>query len=102
MRNEKNRSPKKIWLNGMANPNNAGQTAIQEPEVDPNFFGIDNDGPLPLEDNTDEEVVVPETITPISEDQLVEFVELVDPLSECDDFGFEKYREAKNLLHYIL
>jgi len=29
MRNEKNWSSKKIWLNGMVNPNNAGQTAIQ-------------------------------------------------------------------------
>jgi len=102
MRNEMNWSPKKIWLNGMINPNNAGHTAIQEPEVNPDSFGIDNDGPLALEGNSDEEVVVPETITPISEEQLEQFVEQVDPLCECDDFGFEKYREAKLLLQSII
>jgi len=86
----------------MVIPNNAGHTAVQEPEVDPDSFGVDNDSPLALEGNSDEEVVVPETITPISEEQLKQFIEQVDTLSECDDFGFEKYREVKLLLQSII
>ena len=57
MRNERNWSPKKIWLNGMINPNNLGHTAqhTSSPQVDPNVFGIDDDGPLPMQDDINEE-----------------------------------------------
>ena len=103
MINERNWSPRKIWLNGMVNPNNAGQTAVQDCEVNPDIFGVDDDGPLGLElDPNEEAVVVPETLSPINEDQLTEFVDQIDPLGDCDDFGFEKYSEARQLLHRII
>ena len=45
---------------------------------------------------------MPETLSPINEDQLTEFVDQIDPLGDCDDFGFEKYSEARQLLHRII
>ena len=80
MRNEKNWSPRKIWLNGMVNPNNAGQTAVRDHEINPDVFGIDDDGPFSLELDPDEEaVVVPDTLSPLTEEQLTEFVDQIDP-----------------------
>lgn len=106
MRNEKIWSPKKIWLNGMINPNNVGQTAVQHAfssQVDPNVFGIDDDSPLPMQPQEEEEgVIVPDTVVPLTETQLEEFVDQIDPLGDCDDFGFDKYTEARQLLLSII
>ena len=76
----------------MINPNNLGHTAIQHAssQMDPNVFGIDDDGPLPMQADINEEedggVVVPDTVVPLTETQLEEFVEGIDPLGDCDDF----------------
>ena len=92
----------------MINPNNSGQTAVQHASspVDPNLFGIDDDGPLPMQSYLNEEeeqgVVVPDTVIPLTESQLEEFVDQIDPLGECDDFGFDKYSQARQLLQSML
>ena len=47
----------------MVNPINARQTAVQDCEINPEIFGVDNFGPLSLElDNDEEAVVVPDTL----------------------------------------
>ena len=36
------------------------------------------------------------------ETQLEEFVERIDPLGDCDDFGYDKYTEAWQLLQSMI
>ena len=67
LRTENHWSPNKIWLNSMIQ-------AHEEPtpnEVSEEY-GIDFDGPLPT--NEVGTVVVPETITPLDDDELAEFM----------------------------
>ncbi len=78
MRNERNWSPKKIWLNGVIDPTNASHTAIRDitdptPDI-PEEFGIDPEGPLPLNPDEDGEVVVPDIVAPLSGQALDEFI----------------------------
>ena len=42
------------------------------------------------------------TVVPLNETQLEEFVEQIDPLADCDDFGFDKYTEASLLLQSMI
>ena len=58
MRNEKNWSPKKMWINGMINPVNQSQVGVYF-DIDPEMYGIDDEGPLPLEAESMATVVVP-------------------------------------------
>jgi len=104
MRNERNWSPKKMWLNGIINPLHSSEIAIRDAlEVDPAEYGIDHDGPLPIDLLADEtaEVVVPETVSILTGDELQQFVEEVDPLGECDDYGVGKYILAHQILQTL-
>ena len=56
-------------------------------------YGVDCDGPPPL-DVDDHEVVVPETTCSISESRLAELQSLYDPLSPCDDFAISLYHDV--------
>ena len=99
MRNERNWSPRKMWLNGMVNPINSSQTAVQSPEINPNEYGVDFEGPLSLLSEANESaVVVPETIMFFERQQLNEFVSEINPLEECLDYGIGKYVRARQLL----
>ena len=99
MRDERNWSPRKMWLNGMVNPINSSQTAVQSPEINPNEYGVDFEGPLSLLSEANESaVVVPETIMFLERQQLNEFVSEINPLEECHDYGIGKYVRARQLL----
>ena len=56
-------------------------------------YGVDHDGPPPL-DVDDHEVVVPETTCPISASTLAELQSLYDPLGLCDDFVISLYHDV--------
>lgn len=73
LRTERNWSPRKIWINGMIDPERQSQTAVKDvvsgfvPESVEDF-GVDHDGPFP-----DEQLFtigVPETICPLPDAQL--------------------------------
>ena len=106
MRNERNWSPKKIWLNGVIDPTNASHTAIcdiTDPTPDiPEEFGIDPEGTLPLNPDEDGEVVVPDTVAPLSGQALDEFILQANPLEECSDYGVGKYTTVHQLLNDLL
>ena len=82
VRTERNRSPRKIWLDGVLDPNNREQIAIRdiidELPFDSFFgFGIDSGGPLSCE--SDNYVEVPETQIPGDLD-ITRLEEEVEPL----------------------
>ena len=60
-------------------------------------FGIDPEGPLPEEDAGT--VTIPETLPPISEEDLQEFLGIVDTDTSFDDLGVQHYMDCKE---YIL
>ena len=76
LRTERNWSPRKIWTNGMIDPERQSQTAVKD--VVNGFvpqsigeFGMDHEGPLPDEQLFT--VDVPETVCPLPEDSAVGF-----------------------------
>jgi hypothetical protein len=106
VRTEHNWSPGKMWFNGMCDPLNSNQRGIrkvQEPltETELENYVIDSDGPLPAED-TDMTVEVPETVCPLSHEQLSEFMWSLNSLLPAEDHGMSLYSNAKTLLCEIL
>lgn len=96
LRTERNWSPRQIMMNSL----------IKEVEISSNIdnpptnYGIDFDGPV-----ADEEigtVEVPETLLPLDEEDLQEFLQFVDTESVFEDFGFQHYTECRQLLHSML
>lgn len=100
LRTERNWSPKKIWMNGVLDPNNQELTAIRD-IVDPvpheglDLFGIDREGPLPFDLNEYTTVEVDDTECPLNETDRDAFVNLFDPLESCEDYGIDLYSNAR-------
>ena len=103
LRTEHNWSPKKIWINGVVDPNRRDQLAVRD-VLDPlpsdtATFGVDPCGPLPI--NPDEEsegVLLEDLVCPLSCRDLEEFNEVFDPLSVCDDYGVSLYLTARDFI----
>ena len=62
--------------------------------VVPQDYGIDWDGPCVT--NIVENVEVPSTISPLSDEQMEELKQLVDPLQHCNDHGISLYTATCN------
>ena len=70
--------------------------------IDPDEYGVDEEGPLSLEMDCDDDVVVSGTIVPLVGRQLDAFQQAVDPLEQCDDLGVSMFVRAKQLLSQLL
>ena len=105
LRTEHHWSPHRIWLNGVLDPNRAGQTGIRD-IVDPvpteglHSFGIDYYGPLST-DYDDDTVEIPETAIPISVEQLQDFLDQIETLPN-HNHGIDTFMEARELLGLIV
>lgn len=103
LRTEHHWSPKKIWMNGMVDPDNRDLTAVRD-VIDPlpadvTGFGIDPSGPLPLDLSEGLEAVVVEDLEcPLNGDDVDEFNDLFDPLCMCDDYGVALYLAARQFV----
>jgi hypothetical protein len=79
------------------NADSASLEGIVENETVDNDYGIDwND---PCVTNTVEHVDVPTIQCPITEQQLSQLKEIVDPMQECDDYGFLLYQTTRAFVH---
>lgn len=102
LRTENNWSPNKIWSSGIINPRNQDQTALRDPadeDVAPDnieLYGIDHDGPVPIEESSEVEVLPPSC--PLTSDSLELLQQNIDPLRESDYFGIDIYLEALSLV----
>ena len=56
-------------------------------------YGIDPEGPIAEEDAGT--VVIPETLSPLSEDDLQDFLSTVDTDMPFDDLGVQHYTDCK-------
>lgn len=95
IRTENNWSPKKMWLNSIIQAND-------EPDTVSSDFGIDCDGPMPEEDIVT--VVVPETVSPLDDDEIKDFMSVASPDSAFTsiDEGVSHYVHCKSILEHKL
>ena len=90
-------SPNKIWLNSMIQ---AGNEPLLANEVSEDY-GIDFAGPLPPEDVGT--VVVPDTISPLDDDEFAEFIVIVNSnYSASNDDTVNHYIFCKTRLYEFL
>ena len=95
LRTERNWSPRQIMINSMIKESEVYQSS----EVPPSDYGVDYDGPLP--DNEVGTVCVPETC-PLDNEDVVQFMDHVDTVSQFEDLGIEHFIECKQFLHTLL
>ncbi len=77
--------------------NNCTVTIMLLLSQDEALYGIDWDGPSPLEDDA-ESVIVPECPCPLNDDEVDELAALVSPLQASQDYGIDLYQLA---LHFV-
>lgn len=109
LRTEKHWSPNQIWINGMLDANNRQQTAVRDiwdsTRDNSYMLGIDaNEQNISEFDylTTDTQVVVPETINPLSEEQYMALISLFSPLDPSDQYGIEIYVNSRSYLRRYL
>ena len=86
---ENSMTPNQLWIMGMAQLNTDSSSvegSIENVDAD---YGIDwND---PCVTNTVEHVDVPTNQCLLTEQQLSELKDIIDPMQDCDDYGFSLY-----------
>ena len=101
VRTERNWSPYQMWANGMMHHDNPlAHGGVDEEPSDIEYFGIDPDGPTPLE--SDNNVVVDEI--DLGDNQLLTSyaLEVIDPLRESSHMGIDIFQEALELVSHKL
>ena len=98
LRTENNMSPYQLWVRGMTQLNSDG-TAIQGVMEGgtADLYGIDWDGPCVVQ--MTEDVPVPTTNCPITQQQYEELNEMVDPIQICHDYGVSLYTAVRAYVH---
>ena len=59
-------------------------------------YGIDTEGPIAEQDAGT--VIIPETFSPLSEDDLQDFLSIVDTETPFDDLGVQHYVDCKQCI----
>ena len=96
IRTERNWSPRQIMFNSLIQESDA-QGNI---EMIPSDFGVNYEGPVP-----DEEigtVEIPSTTVPLDEDDLQEFLDIIDTETFFDDLGIQHFCNCKEFLQTFL
>lgn len=87
VRTARNWSPHQIMLNSMIQEEDISDTVCSDD------YGIDPEAPIAEEDAGT--VVIPETLSPLSEDDLQDFLSTVDTDTPYDDLGVQHYMDCK-------
>ncbi|XP_028418230.1 uncharacterized protein LOC114543463 [Dendronephthya gigantea] len=88
-----NRTPMQLYVlgllrmqgNGLSEMDYLENLSVEEIES----YGIDYNGPLPLDSDEEEHVTVPATTSPLSHERHEELVRLVNPLRQSNNFGID-------------
>ncbi len=96
LRTERNWSPRKIWTNSVIRDTVDTSFNLQ----DSHTYGIDLTAPLPDEDLVT--VDVPDTVSPLSGDQLEQFLASIDTQSVFEDYGVAHFIDLRRLLDSML
>ena len=64
-------------------------------------FGIDWDGPIPQVDDNDSSVVVDPPRSPLSQQELMELTEFINPTEPCQDYGLNLYMDCLDFVSHL-
>ena len=92
VRTEQGFTPSQLFTSGALRLRESGLSALDFFDCVSDNYGVEEDGVTPYDD--DEGVEVPPCRLNLSEDQLEELKETVDPLSDSDNFGIDLYERA--------
>ena len=98
LRTERMWSPKKIWMNGMMKDGERLEVIDPIPD-DLENFGIDPSGPIP---EIHQQVMVPETLSPLNDSQKEHFLDELSQLQYSCDSEIEQYCAGRRLLSELL
>ena len=97
IRTEHSHTAQQLFVSGALQLRQSGITALDFFEnVDSEYYGIEEEE---LSTSEDDSVVIPENPFQLSDDQLHELQQLIDPLAESQNHGLELYERT---LQYIL
>ena len=105
VRTENCRSPIQVWIDGFyqhaSSEQQAVQTALNLNADDMEEYGIDEDGPLP-EFQTSNNVAVPRSTVELTDEDQALLRLIIDPLAEDGNHGINLFSQAVQLLvHFI-
>lgn len=86
---------------GMLKLKHSGLTALDFFDIVDDNYGVDEEGLVPPEDD-DEGVELPCNAIQLSEQQLTELTEAIDPLGDSDDYGISVYVRTVQCLESII
>ena len=103
LRTERMWSPRKIWMNGIMRCTVEGMHRLDIVDPTPNdleSFGIDFSGPPP---EAHQQVVVPDTLHPLSDASKEWIMEQISLCQESDDtFGFDTFCMSRAILYEMM
>ncbi|KAI8478385.1 hypothetical protein Bbelb_438850 [Branchiostoma belcheri] len=82
-----NMSPNQMWVRGSLQAGGEEVMGASDDQAGDNMYGVDWDGPTPLQDLEEDGIVVPQICCRLSEEQLASLRTAVNPVSASDCFG---------------
>ncbi len=95
LRTEKGHTPNQLFTAGSLRLRNSGLSAVDFFESVDDNYGMEEDGAAP-DDN--EMIVVPQVRVQLTEEQLAELLETINPSQESTDYGISMYMQTVELL----
>ena len=102
VRTEHNLSPHQLFVSGLlANRDSTGMRNLFQDFIDPSTYGIEEEGPVPNQDDPEIVVVPPVTLqVPLSLSQEQDLDRDIRLVSD-DDFGISQYLRARQTMHQL-
>ena len=99
LRSEQNKSPNQLWIQGISqlDTDHAALQGIVKDAMNYDDYGIDFDAPCATQ--IEDDVDVPDTHCPLTEQQLHQLKECIDPMQTCFDFGLSLYAATRAYVH---
>ena len=91
IRTAHNKSPHQLFTAGALLLQHSGLTALDFFETVDDSYGIDVEGPIPLDED---DVVVPEVSFHLNGEDFVRLQQVVDPLDTSEDYGIDLYQRT--------
>lgn len=99
IRTEHNKTPNQLFTAGALQLRHAGLVALDFLDEVPDGYGIDEDG---VSVDESEGVQVPRNALEISESQLEQLRQSINPLGQCQDYGISIYLQTIQFLDSVL
>ena len=93
------KSPYQLFAAGLLLLKHSGLTAFDMFSDVNNTYGVDDESPIPSEDNST--IDVPESSYLISQRDYVRLIQAIDPLDSSNDYGINLYEQTVHFLNNV-